>query len=117
MSSLPSDLQVPVLLVAMPQVLDPYFHHSVVLLVHHDDDGSFGFILNRATGIRISEILQGMELKWQGDPEAFAFFGGPVQPQLGSVLCSTESEDPPSEELSGTEIASGVYMTQHVGDL
>ena len=50
-----SGLTTPVLLVAMPQVLDPFFNRSVVLLIHHEDEGSFGFIINRTTGIRLTE--------------------------------------------------------------
>ena len=63
-----STLETPILLIAMPQVLDPFFHRSVVLLVHHGDEGSFGFIVNRTTGIRVPEILAGMEIGWNGPP-------------------------------------------------
>ena len=117
MASAPSDLQVPVLLVAMPHVLDPYFHRTVILLIHHDDDGSFGFILNRATGIRVEEILKGMNISWGGQPDALAFFGGPVQPQLGSVVCSGLSPDFLDAGLSGNDIGGELAVTQHIGDL
>ncbi|MCH9648586.1 MAG: YqgE/AlgH family protein [Deltaproteobacteria bacterium] len=117
MSSPTSDLEPPLLLLAMPQVLDPYFHQSVILLVHHDDEGSYGFILNRATGIQISEILEGMDIDWQGPSEAMAHFGGPVQPQLGSVLCSTDPETPTPVDLEASELAPGILITQHIGDL
>jgi putative AlgH/UPF0301 family transcriptional regulator len=75
-------LATPVLLVAMPQVLDPFFHRSVVLLLHHDDEGSFGLIVNRTTGITLAEILDGMDIEWQGPRDALAYFGGPVQPPM-----------------------------------
>ncbi|MCB1032310.1 MAG: YqgE/AlgH family protein [Acidobacteria bacterium] len=117
MTTLPSLLEAPVLLLAMPQVLDPYFHKSVVLLIHHDEEGSFGFIINRPTGIRVAEILGGMEIPWSGDPAAVTFFGGPVQPQLGSVLCPGLPPEVPAEDFAGVELAPGVTVTQHVGDL
>ena len=66
MPGIASDLTTPVLLLAMPQVVDPFFHKSVVLLLHHEEEGSFGFIVNRPTGIRLQEILEGMEVNWQG---------------------------------------------------
>jgi putative transcriptional regulator len=113
MSAVASDLVAPVLLVAMPQVLDPFFHRSVVLLVQHADEGSFGFIVNRSTGIRIQEILQGMEVGWQGACEVVAHFGGPVQPQLGTVLFSPG----PVETEAATEVHPGISLTQHIGDL
>jgi putative transcriptional regulator len=108
-----SGLTTPVLLVAMPQVLDPFFQRSVVLLIHHEDEGSFGFIINRTTGIRLTEILHGMEVEWQGYNEAVAHFGGPVQPQLGTILFAPEGV----ETEASTEVLPGVALTQHIGDL
>jgi len=106
-------LTTPVLLVAMPQVLDPFFHRSVILLIHHEDEGSFGFIVNRSTGIRLTEILAGMDVGWQGDGEETAHFGGPVQPQLGTVLFGPGT----AETEASTEVLPGVALTQHIGDL
>jgi len=115
MSTVDADagLTTPVLLVAMPQVLDPFFHRSVVLLIHHEDEGSFGFIINRSTGIRLTEILGGMDVGWQGRGEATAHFGGPVQPQLGTVLFGPGA----AETEASTEVLPGVALTQHIGDL
>ena len=117
MASTPSDLQAPILLVAMPHVLDPYFHRTVVLLVHHDEEGSFGFIINRATGIRVEEILKGMDISWSGESEALAYFGGPVQPQLGSVVASGLSPGFLDDDFSGNEVGAELAVTQHIGDL
>jgi putative transcriptional regulator len=111
-----AELQAPLLLIAMPQILDPFFHRSVVLLVHHDADGSLGFILNRPTAISVAEILSGMEIAWGGGEDVVAHFGGPVQPQLGTVLfCPTggNGEDP----AGSAEVIPGVSLTQHVGTL
>ena len=111
-----SDLTTPVLLMAMPQVLDPFFHRSVVLLLHHEDEGSFGFILNRPTGIKVGEILRGMDVGWAGGEETVAFFGGPVQPELGTVLFAPVLAETGPEDTA-TEVLPGVALTQHVGDL
>ncbi len=111
-----SDLVTPVLLMAMPQVLDPFFHRSVVLLLHHEDEGSFGFIVNRPTGIKVSEILKGMDVGWEGQEGVVAYFGGPVQPQLGTVLFAPVLDET-SEEDTATQVAPGVALTQHIGDL
>jgi putative transcriptional regulator len=120
-------LSTPVLLLAMPQVLDPYFHRSVVLLVRHEDEGSLGFIVNRPTGIRVNEILKGMEVDWHGREDAVAHFGGPVQPNLGTVLFGppfrpqAAATDPDAagdfEGEATSEVLAGVSLTQHVGDL
>jgi putative transcriptional regulator len=113
MSAIASDLSTPLLLLAMPQVADPFFHKSVVLLLHHEHEGSFGFIVNRPTEIHLSEILQGMEVDWQGEEAAVAHFGGPVQPQLGTVLFAPGSAD----TEAASEILPGLAITQHIGDL
>jgi putative transcriptional regulator len=115
-----TDLRAPVLLIAMPQVHDQFFHKSVVLLVHHSDEGSFGLIVNRRTGLGMAEILEGMELEWHGDPEAVAHFGGPVQPQLGTVVYVPDPEGGDGAEPAGgtaTEVCDGMWISHHVGDL
>ncbi len=116
MSVAGSDLTTPVLLMAMPQVFDPFFHRSVVLLLHHEDEGSFGFIVNRPTGIKVNEILKGMDVGWGGRDEAVAYFGGPVQPQLGTVLFAPVLLEAGPEDTA-TEVVPGVALTQHIGDL
>lgn len=117
MSDVAPLLEAPILLLAMPQVADPFFNQSVVLLLHHDeDDGSLGFILNRPTTMRLAEILEGMEIVWQGVEQALAHFGGPVQPQLGTVLFAPEQGWSVNGETA-TEVLPGIVLTQHVGDL
>lgn len=111
-----SDLSAPVLLVAMPQVLDPFFHRSVVLLLNHDEEGSHGLIVNRPTDIPVRSILGGMDIEWSGDEEAVAYFGGPVQPQLGSVLFLTD-DDRPELAPAATAVTTGIAITHHVDDL
>lgn len=110
-----NELQTPILLLAMPQVTDPFFYRSVVLLLHHQDEGSIGFIVNRPTGVKIGDILDDLEIPWLGNEEALAFFGGPVEPQLGTLLyCPREEVSPADTEK---EVIPGVVLTQHVGDL
>jgi len=116
MSAAGSDLNTPVLLMAMPQVLDPSFHRSVVLLLHHEDEGSFGFIVNRPTEIKVSEILKGMDIGWRGHEEAVAYLGGPVQQNLGTVLFAPLQVGGDAEDTA-SEIVPGVALTQHIGDL
>ncbi len=118
------DLRAPILLLAMPQVLDPFFYKSVVLLLQHQEEGSQGFIVNRPTGVKIAEILEDLEIPWLGDEGSLAFFGGPVQPQLGTLLFRDEqpaADAPFSDERPPAstrfEVCPGVALTQHLGDL
>ncbi len=77
---MPADPVVPgrgVLLVAKPQLLDPNFVHTVVLLCdHQDEEGSLGFVLNRPSENNLGQVLQG-DHSFQGrlDP---VYVGGPV---------------------------------------
>lgn len=131
-----TELDTPVLLVAMPQVVDPFFNKALVLLIHHDEEGSLGLIVNRPTGISVGEILAGMEIPWSGESGALTHFGGPVQPQLGTVLFAPAEGgngllrgagnglggDGPGAAGAGgyravSQVAPGVALTQHIADL
>ena len=46
------------LLVATPQLPDGNFFRSVVFLIHHDDEGAFGVVLNRPTNFLSQAQLQ-----------------------------------------------------------
>lgn len=106
-----STLEPPLLLLAMPQILDPFFHKSVVLLVKHEDEGSLGFIINRPTELKIAEILRDLEVDWEGDDKISAYFGGPVNPEVGTLVYLDQEGD------TEKELIPGVAATQSVGDL
>jgi len=113
----PSDLETPLLLLAMPQVMDPHFHRSTVLLLRQEEEGAFGFIVNRPTDTRLVEILEDLDIEaWGGDQEAPAYFGGPVQPQLGSVLFAPDHPGHLEGEATA-EVVAGLALTHHIGDL
>ena len=108
-----AQLAPPLLLLATPQVADPFFHKSVVLLVSHEDQGSGGFIVNRSTDSRVAEVLKGMGIPWKGSAEARVYFGGPVQTHLGTVLFDSEEatiplgegEEKPPPEFLGVRLS------------
>ncbi|HEY0787259.1 MAG TPA: YqgE/AlgH family protein, partial [Thermoanaerobaculia bacterium] len=79
-------LETPLFLIAMKQVVDPFFHRSVVLLLEHDDEGSLGLIVNRPTDVPMVQLLGGLGVGWGGAPDAASWFGGPVQPGVGTIL-------------------------------
>lgn len=62
------------LLISEPYLPDPYFRRTVVLLCDHDQEGSFGFVLNRLTDMAVNELLE--NLPPLGAPVGI---GGPVQ--------------------------------------
>ena len=45
------------LLLATPELIDPNFHRSVVLIIEHTNDGAIGVVLNRRTELNSTEVL------------------------------------------------------------
>jgi putative transcriptional regulator len=102
-----SDLS-PSLLVAMPQLLDPNFHRAVVLLIDHDDGGTFGLVLNRGTDLPVAQLCASLGIEWQGREERSVEWGGPVQPEHGWLLMG---EDAPGH-LEVTDVIQGVRFSR-----
>lgn len=65
-----------VLLVAAEQMGDPRFARSVVLLIEHDQSGSWGLIINKPTDVDPAEVLPSVEAD---ERHAGVYFGGPVR--------------------------------------
>lgn len=80
------------LLIAAPQLSDPNFARTVVLLCQHNDEGSLGLIVNRAAPVSLGEVLERMELGDPQRPKAPAWFGGPVSPERGFVLWTGDED-------------------------
>ena len=47
----------PTLLLSMPQLLDPNFQRSVILLCEHGAEGAFGLVLNRPTETPAADVV------------------------------------------------------------
>lgn len=78
----------PMLLIASPQMRDPFFEGTVVLLWHHDEEGAIGVVVNRPVEHRLSEVLvidEGMSPVPAGD-ESPVLWGGPVETSMGTVV-------------------------------
>ena len=79
----------------MPQLLDRNFRRTVMLLVHHDDEGTFGLVLNRPVSLSAENLCQSLDLRWRGDPGAAIHWGGPVATNTGWVLFDPEDGEGP----------------------
>ncbi|GAB6985817.1 YqgE/AlgH family protein [Nocardioides pyridinolyticus] len=79
------------LLVATPALLDPNFVDAVVLLLDVDDQGALGVVLNRPSGIPVSDVLA----DWGdvvAEPEVL-FRGGPVSTEGALAVATLRAED------------------------
>ncbi len=72
------------LLVASPDLDDPNFRRTVVLVLTHDADGAVGLVLNRPTDIAIGEALP--DWAHVASPPGCLYVGGPVQPDAAIGL-------------------------------
>lgn len=68
------------LLVAAPQLADPNFSRTVVLVLEHDEPGAVGVVLNRPLHVEVGEILDRWAELAAGAPPPVVFSGGPVSP-------------------------------------
>ncbi len=89
------------LLCAVPQLEDPNFKRSVVLILEHNEDGAFGLVLNNPMTTRVADVVDSLNLEWRGEPETTVRRGGPVEPIRGFVLHDQVNWDPLAETVAG----------------
>jgi len=88
-----------ILLISDPFLKDPNFMRTVVFLCEHQEQGSFGFVLNRKYENTIDELIP--ELEGHKIP---LFYGGPVQMDTIHFLHQYPAEIP-----GGQEVMKGIY--------
>ena len=91
------------LLVASPEVRDTHFDHAVILVIRHDQGGAMGIVINVPTEERplanLLKILGESDTNVEGKVQLFA--GGPVQPEIGFVIHSTDYRAPGTIDVNG----------------
>jgi len=96
------------LLVASPELGDPNFEQTVVLMLQDDEEGAVGVVINRPYGSApTAELLRRLGV----DPgnakgETELFYGGPVQPEIGMVVHGTDYALP-----STRQVVPGIAVT------
>ncbi|MBT2209197.1 MULTISPECIES: YqgE/AlgH family protein [Actinomadura] len=100
-------IRVGLLLVATPQLEDPNFRRSVVLVVEHDlEGGTLGVVLNRPTEVPVDRVLPPWAELVTGP--SVVFQGGPVALDNALALARLPGEDEPLGWRAldgGTEVA------------
>ncbi len=105
MSDLPDhrDSVAPALLLSMPQLVDPNFKQTVVLLCQHSDQGAWGLVLNRPTERAATMMTE------EGNPISNGlevWVGGPVEVESGCILLG----DMP-DEGQAVRICDGLFLS------
>ena len=63
-----------ILLIAEPFLKDPNFMRTVVFLCDHQEEGSFGFVINKLFDHTLDELMNDLE-----ELKLPVFYGGPMQ--------------------------------------
>jgi putative transcriptional regulator len=87
------------LLISEPFLPDPNFERTVVLLCEHNEEGSFGFVLNKPAMVKVSEVMD--ELR---NFDHKIFIGGPVQQDTLHFIHRNNGEIE-----GGAEVREGIY--------
>ena len=92
---------------ATPELGDPTFARSVVLLLDHDEDGALGVMINRPTPVEVRQVLP----SWQQftTSPGVLFQGGPValDSALGLAVLPTRGDD---EQLGWRRVVDGLGL-------
>jgi putative transcriptional regulator len=100
----------PTLLLSMPQLQDPNFARTVILLCEHAAEGAFGLVLNRPTELAAASVVK-LDPPVVNAPDGNGltlWVGGPVEPQRGWILIGN---DPTGSTIDARRIVDGVYLS------
>ena len=104
----------PALLLSMPQLLDPNFSKTVVLLCDFVPDGAFGLVVNRPTELAAREMVR-LDPPIEHGNDAPLYIGGPVEPQRGWVLTGDQPPDPDHRKITeGLYLSTSPQLLRHV---
>lgn len=101
----PSSLA-PSLLLSMPQLADPNFSRTVVLLCKHSEDGAFGLVVNRPL-VTTGRVVVNLDPPVSPEHDLQVWVGGPVEPQRSWILVGAE----PDDGTTGVRIADALYLS------
>ena len=95
----------PTFLLSMPQMADPNFSRTVVLLCKHNEDGAFGLVVNRPL-VTTGRVIVNLDPPVETERELEIWIGGPVEPQTSWMLVGEDRE--PADR---GYICDGLYLS------
>lgn len=75
-------------LIAMPNLADVNFSHTVSFLCQHNEEGALAIVINRPTGMTLADIFDqmGIDTTLQQVKDTPIYAGGPVQQERGFII-------------------------------
>lgn len=110
----------PGFLVAAPQLKDPNFVNTVILMIEHEnDEGSLGLVINRKAPVSLVTVLSEMKLdtpiKADIDKHSPLLTGGPVSPERGWILHTPDWTGPETNQIEkGLSITSSIDILNSI---
>jgi putative transcriptional regulator len=93
----------------MPQLVDPNFNRTVVLLCRHsEEDGAFGLVMNRPVKTT-GRVVVNLNPPVETERALEVWVGGPVEPQRSWMLVGNELGG--AAETEDRQIAEGLYLS------
>ncbi|PYR94047.1 MAG: YqgE/AlgH family protein [Acidobacteria bacterium] len=103
----------PALLLSMPQLQDPNFAKTVVLLCEYNPDGAFGVVVNRPTDVAATSMVR-LDPPVTDGNDMPLYIGGPVEPQRGWILLSDEPDTEFKTIRDGLYLSTSPTLLRHV---
>jgi putative transcriptional regulator len=104
----------PALLLSMPQLIDPNFARSVILLCEHAPEGAFGLIVNRPSEVSAASAVN-LEPPVDNPNDLPLLIGGPVEPQRGWILTASAPEGVESRGVgAGLHLSASPLLLRQV---
>src|SRR5262245_32425472 len=103
----------PTLLVSMPQLQDPNFVKTVLLLCDFVPEGAFGLVLNRPTDMAASTMVR-LEPEVRAGNDLPLCIGGPVDPGRGWILVSEAPEEDHRMIIDGLYLSTSPALLRRV---
>ncbi len=106
----------PSLLLSMPQLHDPNFAQTVVLLCQHSEEGAFGLVMNRPVTTTAKVMAHGT-MQEPAEHELEVWIGGPVEPDRSWILLpDDDSDDEAIRVCEGVFLSTSASVLQRIID-
>ena len=101
----------PAFLIAVPQLLDPNFRQSVVLLLQQSDEGALGLVINRESGLRLQDCVAITRFLTAARRTSECGSGARCSPSRASCSTAPSVQDP-----EGRPIVDGLLLSASTGN-
>jgi putative transcriptional regulator len=101
-----------IILISEPSLRDFYFRQSIVLLADHNEEGSFGIIINKPIETRLGDILSDFP-----EFDAPVFLGGPVKTDSLFFIHTKDNIDNSLKIMDGLYWGGDIEMIKGLMDI